>query len=534
MSKGTLLTDRDVYAREAGAVLNKNNRTAVSAAMAILRSVLKAAGLSDDDNEDNSDEGDKSGDKKTKPAATDDKTKPAAKPASDAAKEAAANLIAIEAGGFSVSDLATLLQNALNATREPTRDSEYAPPLRIVDIFDSYMVYCVGWSGTEYYQIDYSVTKDGTVTLGTPAYVNRKVTYIAPAVSDTTASEAGAFVIADEFTRLAEAAVTGDGKTLIKLIAPGLGSSGLYTSDVLQRDGPRAFPKGTKMFWDHDTAAEEASKPEGTLSRFAAVLDEDARWIADHKAGAGLYAPATVFENYRDEVNEMAAFIGTSIRADGSRRMGEYNGARVPIITELKPSNGINNRVDFVTVPGAGGKVLALFESARNRPIVPETDERTNEMALTDEQIKEAISAGIKAATAPLVAQVARLSEAATIQNASQFADRVLSGPKYSTLPPATRQRIAANVATSATLTESGAIDATALTAAIEAAAKDEAAYLSSATGRTIAIGLGESRATGDGAGDDKAFEEELNGAFERWGHSKESAQAAARGRLTA
>src|SRR4026207_642286 len=272
--------------REAGAVLNKNNKTAVVAAMAILKSVLKAAGFSDteDDNVETTSDDPPKSNKTAKPKASDRKS-----------KESANNLRAIEAAGFSWSDLATLLQNALNETRPEARDGEYVAPYRVIDIFDDYFVYCIGWSGTEYYRIDYTVTEDGTVSLGSPSYVNRKVTYIAPAVSDLTASEAGAFKIEEDFTRLIEAAVTADGSTLIKLIAPGLGTSGLYTADVLQRDGARAFPRGTKMYWDHDTPAEEATRPEGTLTRFAAVLDEDARYIGDHKNGAGLYARATVF-----------------------------------------------------------------------------------------------------------------------------------------------------------------------------------------------------------------------------------------------
>lgn len=530
MSKGFIT-------REAGAVLNKSNRNAISSALAILHSVLKAAGLT---LEDDSGEDDQKDDDKPKKDATDEtrsKSKePAAKTGSKDAstKESRSARAIAEAAGFSWSDLATLLQNALNETQEAPRDGGYMTPLRVVDIYDDNFVYCVGWSGTEYYRVDYSVAEDGSVTLGPPSYVNRKVTYIAPVIADTSVEEAGAYHIEEDFTRLAEAAVAADGSTLIKLISPGLGSSGYYSPDVLKRDGAAAFPRGTKMYWDHDTLAEERDRPEGTLTRFAAVLEEDAQYLPDHRAGAGLYARAQVFESYRSDLNEIADYIGTSIRADGQAKTGEYNGARVPIITAIKPSNGINNRVDFVTAPGAGGRVLSLFESARQRQ--PEQSQE-GDQTMTDEQIKklvtEGIAAGVREAIGPLQTEVARLREASTLREARAFADQSLSGPKYASLPATTRQRIAESVSLNVPLTESGAIDAAKLVEAIETAAKTEAGYLSAATGRTFAIGLGESRAlTDDGdttsATDDEA---ELTAMFERWGHNPESAKIAAAGR---
>lgn len=530
--------------REAGAVLNKKNRSALQLAFQTITSVLEDAGVigkqdgGEDDTtqpeEDASATAKKNAAKSQKAAKTDKGSKDAN------SKEARSNSVIIhnliEAGGFSYGDLAMLLQNALNDTRPESRDGEYVAPYRIVDIFDDYFVYCIGWSGSECYRVDYAVSEDGSVTLSPPIYVNRKVTYISPAVSDISASEAGEFVITEDYTRLAEAAIAADGTTLIKLIAPGMGSTGLYTPEVLQRDGATAFPKNTKMFWDHDTLAEEAARPEGTLTRLAAVTLEDARYIPDHRAGAGLYARAQVFESYRDDLNEIADYIGTSIRADGQFKIGDYNGARVPIITAIKPSNGVNNRVDFVTAPGAGGRVLSLFESARQRqPQMTQGDQ-----AMTDEQIKkliqEGIAAGIREAVAPLTTEVARLREASALREARAFADTTLAGPKYSTLPKTTRDRIAGVVSLNVPLTEAGAIDAAKLVEMIETAAKEEATYLSTATGRAFAIGLGESRAPGDPAGDEGEGDgddtAEMSEMFARWGLTENAAKVAATGRV--
>lgn len=501
MSKGFI-------SREAGRVLNKNNATALRNAFKTIASVLKAAGIDLAKEDDEPD---------------DDKT----------AKEAA---------GFSAGDMGTLLQAALDDTQEaPATGDGYRPPLRLIDIFDDYCVYTIGWSGTQHYRVDYSVTEDGTVTLGTPILVNRKVTYVIPALTDVDASEAGNILIEDDFVRLAESAVAADGTTRIKLIAPGFGSSGYYPADVLERDGPTAWPKGCKMYIDHDTPEEERERPEGTITRLAAVLEEDATFQRDPKHGPGLYARAKVFEGHRSTIDEIAPYIGTSIRADGRARMGVIEGRRIPIIEQIKPFNGVNNRVDFVTAPGAGGKVIALFESARNRAATvteAATPPIVEDQEMTPEEIKKLIEAQVAAAVAPLQQENARLSEALALSEATGLVNRHLADPKFATLPAATRARLAPQIARGFVLTEAGRIDAAALIASADQAVADELAYLSEAVpGFGRIRGLGDSRArqadegatSGVGAG--PSNEEELATTFVRWGMTESAAKRAARGR---
>lgn len=513
--------------REAGAVLNRTNKDMLRLAMSTILNVLKSAGV-DLTQADDSDPA--SGDGDDDPAADKD-AKSDAKPAK-----------AREAAGFSVADLANLLQAALNATRDQATDGEgYRLPLRIIDIFDDYVVYCIGWSDTGFYKAAYAVQEDGTVTLTTPVLVNRKVTYIEPAISisasesasgDTDAPIEGAFI------RLVERAIGSDGTTRIKIIKPGIGSSGYYPVEVLKRDGARAFPRGTKMFIDHDTAAEEAARPEGTITRLAAVTTEDAQYLDDPKHGPGLYAKATVKQAHRESLNDLAKDIGVSIRADGRRKMQEVNGVLMPVITEIKAANGVNNRIDFVTAAGAGGEVLALFESLRRRDPASTTgdDEMTaDEIAAI---VKETVTTVIAGELAPLKQEVARLREGASLREAEQHVSSVLSGTKYSTLPAVTRERIAPEIARSFTLTEAGAIDTAALNAAIETRTQEEARYISQLSGR--AIRLGESRPAddadrdGDGNNNDRDDGDDpmLAGIFGSWGLSESAAKIAARGRI--
>lgn len=166
--------------------------------------------------------------------------------------------------------------------------------------------------------------------------------------------------IAGDFVALRERAVSDDGVATIKVIAPGWGSSGYYSPDVLKRDGAKVYPPGTKMFWNHPTEAEEAARPEGNLYDLAAETVSEARW-QDGPDGPGLYADCKVFDAFRGPVNELAPHVGVSIRADGRAHVGEAEGKRGPIVDEL--TEGIS--IDFVTSPGAGGKIVQLFESYR-------------------------------------------------------------------------------------------------------------------------------------------------------------------------
>lgn len=162
---------------------------------------------------------------------------------------------------------------------------------------------------------------------------------------------------------LSEGALTGEGTAMIKLIAPGWGSSGYYGRDLLRRDGPLIFTEGLHMFWDHATPTEDAERPEGSLRNLAAVLTENAQWQDEGPRGPGLYAPAKIFEHFREPASELAPHIGVSIRAWGRSEEGEAEGKRGRIITELIAARS----VDFVTLAGAGGEIVQLFEAAKPR-----------------------------------------------------------------------------------------------------------------------------------------------------------------------
>ena len=138
------------------------------------------------------------------------------------------------------------------------------------------------------------------------------------------------------------------------------GSSGYYPAEVLERDGAKAFPKGTHIYLDHPTWREEEELPERSVDRLAAVQLEDA-YFADGKDGHGLFARVSVRPDQRERFEwwtENAA-VGMSIRAIGMKEFNEATAREE--VTELVRGQS----VDVVTRAGAGGRLIEMTESAR-------------------------------------------------------------------------------------------------------------------------------------------------------------------------
>jgi len=167
--------------------------------------------------------------------------------------------------------------------------------------------------------------------------------------------------LAGEFLSIAEASMT-DGKMRVRIIAPGQGSSGYYPEEVLKRDGPAVFSEGTKMYADHPTKTEGQARPERSIRDIVATLSENAAYEEAGPVGPGLYADISVMPEWRDRIEALAPHIGVSIRTRGTARVGEVEGKTTTIIESLQRTPFTS--VDFVTEPGAGGRVLnELYES---------------------------------------------------------------------------------------------------------------------------------------------------------------------------
>ena len=297
-----------------------------------------------------------------------------------------------------------------------------------------------------------------------------------------------------DFVPLLERAVADDGTAQLRVIVPGWGSSGYYSPAVLERDGPKAFPSGTKMFWNHQTEAEEDARPEGDLRDLAGELTEDATFQADGAEGPGLYAKAKVFSAFAPVVEELAPHIGVSIRAMGKASSGEAEGREGTIIDAL--TQGLS--VDYVTAPGAGGKVLSLFESVGRKGEV-----------MDDTKLQEAQDDARKA------------REALATRDAADIVRDALAEAR---LPDAAAKRLSEALPAKVKLNDDGELDREDFEGEVAEAIKSEVAYLSEVTGAGNIQGMGSVEDEGKAA-------EELEGAFRDMGLSDQAAKEAATGR---
>lgn len=399
-----------------------------------------------------------------------------------------------------------------DATEEKLGDGCYC---WVADVFDTWYVYsCDG----EMYRADYTLNPDNTVTIGEPTPVTAQVVYTEEPPDPAEPGVMAESVTTDAAplpTELREANVN------LKLIAPGWGSTAYYPAAILERDGPRTFTRGTKMYWNHQTMREEAERPEGSLNDLAAELVTDARWDSNGPQGAGLYATAKVFEKYAPAVKDLKDHIGVSIRAMGLSKAGEREGRTGPILERLLSARS----VDFVTVPGAGGKVLEMFEAARSgRQIVREENVS---MSMTEDQLRELREAKAAAATAQanIESLRAEMQLISARESARGIARAHLAGVQ---IAEPVRLRVVESALRNVAV-KGGELDVVAFTEAVKAELAKEQAYLES-------LGFGGVKQQGAsgaaGAGTATVTEQQLAESFASvFGMSAEAAKMAAAGR---
>lgn len=314
------------------------------------------------------------------------------------------------------------------------------------------------------------------------------VTYACPGEDDD-AKEAQAIDITGDTVPLKEGAVGQDGSAYLKLIAPGRGSSGYYPEAVLERDGPKVFKAGCKSFWNHQTDAEESARPEGDLRDLASVLTEDAHYEKNGPAGPGLYAKAKVFEQFRQPVDDLAKHIGMSIRATGTAKEGTApDGVKGPIIQELK--RGLS--VDYVTTPGAGGKVLQLFEAARKTGGSKPADLRET-TAQGDNEVTDTEAKSLRESVAQTNSENKKLRERFALIDAREAIASFFTTVRVG---EAIEGRVTARLLErTVPVNATGDLDKEAFKKLWEAETKDEAAYVNKLAGGRVVVAMGTATA---------------------------------------
>lgn len=308
---------------------------------------------------------------------------------------------------------------------------------------------------------------------------------------DTTFVESCA---ASEVIRLSEAA--GELNPLVKIISAGRGSTGYYTEALLKRDGPAIFKRGTLMYINHATNAEEAARPEGDWSKLAAVTTGDAYWDANGKDGPALYAPSKVFSNVAAEVREKAPYTGVSIRAAGlyaESATGEPKKGLKFEESKMAPDGkpGLIGKltradsIDLVTKAGRDGKLL--LESALTESAVNPTE--GGEVDMTEAEVRK-----LQESMAALQADNRKFKERAAVADAAGVVAQYFGTVS---VPDGIKERVTKRVlAGTIPLTEAGDLDAAKLKTFVEAETKDETAYVEKLTGQKIVTAMGTADTT--------------------------------------
>ncbi len=157
-------------------------------------------------------------------------------------------------------------------------------------------------------------------------------------------------------------AVVLEGKGLnrvMRVITPGMGSSGLYATEVLKEAVSNGiFDQGLHCFVDHPSVSENEDRPERSVRDLAAVATGPAIW---NEADQAIDQPIKIYPHY-SWLGDVAESIGMSIRASAEVSSKVIEGTSVRVIDKLTEAHS----VDFVTRAGRGGKVLEAMESARD------------------------------------------------------------------------------------------------------------------------------------------------------------------------
>jgi hypothetical protein len=268
----------------------------------------------------------------------------------------------------------------------------------------------------------------------------------------------------------------------IKLISPGKGATAFYPSEVLKRDGPKAFPAHTKVYLNHP---KESEKDEAVgnrdVTRLAGVLTQPAEWQESGANGPGLYSRIKVFADHAQMLEDKAHHLHMSINAGGDQAI-EAGGKKLlfkdgqPVLGRLHeadPAKNMNS-VDIVPVGGAGGMILTEAAKPAN----------SNQ---EDSDMEAAELTKLQESVATQTAINSRLLERAIRADARVEAGRILKG---TTLMEAAKQRVIESVL-SDIARKDGEIDTVKFTEAVNAAAKTEGAYVAQLTGSGRVYGMG-------------------------------------------
>lgn len=258
------------------------------------------------------------------------------------------------------------------------------------------------------------------------------------------------------------------GVLTVRIIQPGFNKSKqrFYPADTLRRDF-KVF-EGAKMFADHQTEADAAARPEGSVMNWVASLKD----VWAEKDGTLMGKAVVIDQAFKAKLAEahkqgVLKDMGISIRAIGEGHDQVMEGSKTKYVESLLSARS----VDFVTFAGAGGRVEAI-ESAQDSNDVdliteadfiarrPDIVEAIRKETIMDEkQIQELKESATKSAADLVVANAALAAanekivageKAVKVAEAASALTVLLTASK---LPKVAAERIAKQFATAEAVT---------------------------------------------------------------------------------
>jgi hypothetical protein len=306
------------------------------------------------------------------------------------------------------------LQTAITAKHGNGSSYSYMGDASVHDVFPGKVVHTIAGKQGKLFASPYSVEeKSGEVTLGDPQAVE-------PAYRPLNEAAQG---FMGEATAITEAAYDKtSGKLKITVIRPGFNTSKsrFYPATTLKRD--HKIFEGAKMFKNHQTVAESKARPEGSVDDWVADITETSIAPDGSIVGVAQVHDAPFKEKLAGlQEAGLLSSMGISIRAAGLQQEAEVQGTKTMWVESFK----VAKSVDFVTFPGAGGKVDMLEAEQTDVEFI--TVEKLTE--LRPDIIKTITEAAKEAATVDktneqLTAELAAVqSENAALKESNQKAD---------------------------------------------------------------------------------------------------------------
>jgi len=266
----------------------------------------------------------------------------------------------------------------------------------------------------------------------------------------------------------------------VVLIRPGQGASAYYTEELIARDAPAAFPKGTHVYLGHTPRGVEPNPEKllGTLVADTVIRESDG-------AAVNRFKP---YDHWAQRVRNVRKDVGLSINASGTATTGIVDGRSTKIAESIDYHR--SNSVDMVSYAGAGGGfVESLFANVQ-----PESSASGG----TNEGIKMALDADVEARFAGLDTRfaaiesllTARLPEPAKADEPDVDADRIkiveaMSAVESAEVPASVKTRLIEGIKVGNYDVAAPIAEATALRDEVKAELKESGYVEVGATGAT-------------------------------------------------